>query len=47
MQKHVNLVDLVKRFPTNIYEVLAKIGVGVDAAENEPLKVHLIFQPWD
>ena len=24
---------------------LAKFGV--DTAENEPLKVHLIFQPWD
>ena len=42
---HVNLVDLVKSFPTSIYYVLAKIGV--DTAENEPLKVHLIIQPWD
>ena len=45
MQKHVNLVDLVKSFPTNIYYLLAKIGA--DTAENEPLKVHLIIKPWD
>ena len=43
MQKHVNFVDLVKSFRTNIY--LQKIGV--DTAENEPLKVHLIFKLWD
>ena len=35
MQKYVNLVDLVKSFPTSIY--LQKIGV--DSAENEPPKV--------
>ena len=44
MQKHVNLVDLVKSFPTNIY-LLAKIDV--DTAENEPLtvwrKIQFIF----
>ena len=45
MQQYANLVNLVKSFPTNIYLVLAKFGV--DTAENEPLKVHLIFQPWD
>ena len=39
MQKHVNLVDLVKSFPTNIYIVLAKFGV--DTEENEPYKVCL------
>ena len=47
VQKHVNLVDLVK-FETDSYSneyLLAKIGV--DTAENEPLKVHLILQPWD
>ena len=27
------------------YYLLAKIGV--DTAENEPLKVHLIIKPWD
>ena len=30
---HVNFVDLVKSFLTNIYHLLAKIGV--DTAENE------------
>ena len=47
MQKHVNLVDLVKSFPTNtsIYYLLAKIGV--DTAENEQLEAHLIFKLWD
>ena len=45
MQKHRNLVDLVKSFPTKIYNSLA--NVGVDTAENEPLKVHLIFKLWD
>ena len=34
---HVNLVDLVKSFPTSIYYLLAKIGF--DRAENEPLSV--------
>ena len=35
-------------FETDSYSngyLLAKIGV--DTAENEPLEVHLIFQPWD
>ena len=45
VQKHVHLVDLVKSFPTNIYYLLTKIGV--DTAENEPLKVHSIFKLWD
>ena len=37
VQKHVNLVDLVKSFPTNIvHSFLAKFGV--DTAENEPSK---------
>ena len=45
MQKHVNLVDLVKSFETSIYYLLAKFGVDTD--ENEPLKVHLIIKPWD
>ena len=44
MQKHVNLVDLDKSFLTNMYCLLARIGV--DAAENEPLKVHFIFKLW-
>ena len=43
MQKHVNLVDLVKSFPTNIY--------SQKSASIQPrttlLKVHLIFKPWD
>ena len=34
VQKHVNLVDLVKSFPKNVF---AKFGV--DTAENEPHKV--------
>ena len=35
MQKNVNLVDLVKSFPTNILNYfLAKFGV--DTVENEP-----------
>ena len=37
MQKHVNLVDLVKSFQTSIQYLLAKFGV--DTAENGPLKV--------
>ena len=45
VQKHVNIVDLVKSSPTSIYYLLANIGV--DTAENEPLKVHLIFKLWD
>ena len=37
MQKYVNIVDLVESFPilTNIYY----LEIGVDTAENEPLKV--------
>ena len=45
MQKHVNLADIVKSFPTNIFYLLENIGV--DTAKNEPLKVHLIFKLWD
>ena len=37
MLKRVNLVDLVKSFPSSIYYLLAKFGF--DTAENEPLKV--------
>ena len=37
MQKGVNLVYLVKSFPTNISYLLAKIRI--DTAENEPFKV--------
>ena len=42
MQKHVNLVDLVKSFPAtmnwqNLVSILAKFGF--DTAENEPFKV--------
>ena len=46
MQKHVNLADLVKSFPTNLlFEQIANSNeyflakFGVDAAENEPYKV--------
>ena len=42
VQKYADLVDLVKSFPTSIYYLLAKIGV--DTAENEPLKVWRKFQ---
>ena len=46
VQECVNLVDLVKSFPTNSNEhLLAKIGV--DKAENEPLNVFVIFKLWD
>ena len=37
MQKHVNLLDLVKKILTSIYHLLAKIDV--DTAENEPIKL--------
>ena len=37
VQKHVNLVDLIKSFPTSIY--LQNFKIGVDTAENEPLEV--------
>ena len=37
LQKRVNLVDLVKSFPTSIDYLLAEFGF--DTAENEPLKV--------
>ena len=40
-----DLVELGESFPTSIYYLLAKFGL--DTAENEPLKVHLIIQPWD
>ena len=51
MQKHVDLVDLVKSVLTNIYYLLAKFGF--DTAENEPeygygislIFVSLIFGP--
>ena len=53
MQKHVNLVDLVKSFPTSIYYYsvvfsFAKFGFDTAestaaAAEKEPLKDCLIF----
>ena len=35
LRMNVNLVDLVKGFPTDIYEK----KIGVDTAENEPLEV--------
>ena len=38
MQKHATLVA------SNEY-LLAKFGF--DTAEKEPLKIHLIIQPWD
>ena len=37
MQKHVNLVDLIKSFPSSNDYLLAKFGF--DTAENEPCKV--------
>ena len=43
VQKHVNLVDLVRASDPNSNEyLLAKFGV--DTAENEPLKVWRKFQ---
>ena len=58
MQKHANLVDLVKSFPhvpflNLLFEQIAYSNeyllaqFGFDTAENEPLKVHSIIQPWD
>ena len=44
MQKHVNLVRSREELFSTEY-LLAKIGV--DTAENEPLKVRLIFKLWD
>ena len=41
----VNLVNLVKGFQTSSYYLLAKFGF--DTAENESLKVCLIFKLWD
>ena len=41
VQKHVNIVDLVKSFLTSIYYLLAPIGF--DTADNGPLKVS---QKW-
>ena len=55
MQKHVNLVDLVKSVQTNtsIYLLLVLVKVDFDTAENEPeyeyeistIFVFLIFDP--
>ena len=42
MQKYVNRVDVVKSFPANSYSLLVKIGI--DTAENEPLKVWRKFR---
>ena len=41
MQKHVDLVDLVRSFPTNIY--FQKFKFGFDTIENESVKVCFIF----
>ena len=43
----MNFVDLVKSFPTNIDTQYLLLKIGVDRAENGPLQVHLVFQPWD
>ena len=37
MHKYVNLVDLVKRFPTSRH--LPKLKIGFDTAQNEHLRV--------
>ena len=42
MQKHVNLVDLVKSSNEFLFN-----KIDVDTAENEPLEGHLIIKPWD
>ena len=39
VQKYVNLVDIFNSFIYSNGYMIAKIGVGVDTAENEPLKV--------
>ena len=46
IEKNVNLIDLVRGFSKTHYSrlrtyLIAKIGV--DTAENEPLKVHLVY----
>ena len=38
-EKYVNLVDLVKSFPASYSNEYLLAKVGVDTAENEPLKV--------
>ena len=44
MQKHVNLVDLVESFQTNIHYLLAKFGFNTAENENEyGYGVSLIF----
>ena len=42
MQKHVDIVDLVKSFQRILKYFLAKIGV--DTAEDKPLKVNSFFK---
>ena len=32
---------------SNEYIVILLAKIGVDTAQNEPLEVHIIFQPWD
>ena len=39
MQKHVNLVDLVKSFPTSYSNEYLLAKCGFDTAENEPRQV--------
>ena len=56
MQKHANLVDLVKSFPIPflnlLFEQIANSNeylfgkIYVDTTENEPLKIHSIFKLW-
>ena len=43
VQKNLNLIDLVKSFPTYTAQYLVT-KIGVDRAENEPLKINLIFK---
>ena len=38
MQKYANIVDLVKSFPTRYSNEYLLAKIGVDTAENEPLK---------
>ena len=39
MQRIVNLIDLVKSFPSSIYYSVCSCKIGFDTAENESLKV--------
>ena len=43
----MELVDLASRSRQGLSNRYLIAKIGFDTAENEPLKVHFIFQPWD